>query len=412
MYSINEDLSIYATRGDIVVFSVAAEQDGKPYEFQPGDTIRITIYGKKDAETVYLVKDFFISEVTEKVEIYLTKEDTKIGEEVLSKPKDYWYEITLNPTEEPQTIVGYDEDGAKIFKLFPEGDATHKEETSEDNPIEDIPIEDRPFVDDKLDWESTNPVQNKVITMELERISGVFDHTKETVETTASALEEEVEQFKTEITNSISELDTSISTLATQVNSDLKDTKEWFEESDTLLGSRIDGNSALIQNNTADIVTNVSDIAKIFNVVGKTELSEGEPNQEAKIQAIEDKLNSYKKTLWFNENGIEYPGSATESIPCEDASNYNLFSIKLRADNEDKTVDLEVLGYKTDSCTVLASGTRYGAKGYYYDYVVQISFPNDEKQDSFVLGFAQFHVMGDPADVWATLKILRIVGIM
>jgi hypothetical protein len=34
---------------------------------------------------------------------------------------DYWYEVELNPDEDCQTIVGYDEDGAKVLRLFPEG---------------------------------------------------------------------------------------------------------------------------------------------------------------------------------------------------------------------------------------------------------------------------------------------------
>jgi hypothetical protein len=68
-----------------------------------------------------LQKDFPVVEATENVDIFLSKEDTKFGE-VISKPKDYWYEVELNPEDNPQTIIGYDEDGAKIFKLFPEGD--------------------------------------------------------------------------------------------------------------------------------------------------------------------------------------------------------------------------------------------------------------------------------------------------
>ena len=121
MFTLNDDLSIYATRGDIVFFSVSAEEDGKPYKFQAGDVLRIKVFGKKDTEAVVLQKDFPVLDVTENVEIFLTEEDTKIGE-VISKPKDYWYEVELNPGDNPQTIIGYDEDGAKVFKLFPEGD--------------------------------------------------------------------------------------------------------------------------------------------------------------------------------------------------------------------------------------------------------------------------------------------------
>ena len=120
MFTLNDDLSIYATRGDIVFFSVTADDHGVLYKFQPGDIVRMAIYGKKDAESCVMQKDFPVEEVTEKVFIFLDEEDTKIGE-TISKHKDYWYEIVLNPDTMPQTIIGYDEDGAKVFKLFPEG---------------------------------------------------------------------------------------------------------------------------------------------------------------------------------------------------------------------------------------------------------------------------------------------------
>lgn len=121
MFTLNDDLSIYATRGDIIFFSVGAEKDGVAHEFQPGDIIRFKVYGKKDAENVVLQKDFPVTEPTSVVELFLGEEDTKIGD-VISKPTDYWYEVELNPYNNPQTIIGYDEDGAKVFKLFPEGD--------------------------------------------------------------------------------------------------------------------------------------------------------------------------------------------------------------------------------------------------------------------------------------------------
>lgn len=104
-----------------MAFSVTADDNGTPYTFKPGDIVTMKIYGKKNAEDVVLKRDFPVFEASEKVSILLEKEDTKIGE-VISKPKDYWYEVVLNDETMPQTIIGYDEDGAKIFKLFPEGD--------------------------------------------------------------------------------------------------------------------------------------------------------------------------------------------------------------------------------------------------------------------------------------------------
>ena len=58
---------------------------------------------------------------TDLVTISLSSTDTRIGE-IINKPVDYWYEIELNPDTTPQTIIGYDADGPKILKLFPEGD--------------------------------------------------------------------------------------------------------------------------------------------------------------------------------------------------------------------------------------------------------------------------------------------------
>ena len=61
MFQLNEDNSIHATRGDIVFFSVSAEDDGKPYKFQAGDVVRFKVYGKKDAHNVVLQKDFLLT---------------------------------------------------------------------------------------------------------------------------------------------------------------------------------------------------------------------------------------------------------------------------------------------------------------------------------------------------------------
>ena len=181
MYLVNDDLSIYVTRGDILCLNVSATQDdsGEPYEFQPGDIVRMKVYGKRDAENVVMQKDFPVVAKTDSVGILLTEDDTKFGE-VISKPRDYWYEIELNPYTNPQTIVGYDEDGAKIFKLFPEG----KDLKDEPTKPEDIPV-----VDADLDMVSSRPVENRTISRAItllkndlntvdERLSGMVKATE------------------------------------------------------------------------------------------------------------------------------------------------------------------------------------------------------------------------------------------
>ena len=188
MFEINEDKTINITRGDIGAFTVdALNEAGEKYLFQKGDVVRIKVTEKKACENVMFQKDFVVEEETEQVEILLTEEDTKIGE-VISKPTDYWYEIELNPFTNPQTIIGYDEDGAKIFKLYPEG--------KDVEPVEPTP-EDIPVVDEELDLTSERPVQNHVIARailnlqeEITKIDTDVNITSEDLEPLAVGIEE------------------------------------------------------------------------------------------------------------------------------------------------------------------------------------------------------------------------------
>lgn len=112
--------TIAATRGDVVFFSVVAEEDGAPYVFERGDVLRVKVFEKKNCENIVLQRDFPVLEAAEQVEVFLSGEDTKFGEPI-SKPVDYWYEVELNPETKPQTIIGYTEDGPAVFRLLPEG---------------------------------------------------------------------------------------------------------------------------------------------------------------------------------------------------------------------------------------------------------------------------------------------------
>ena len=170
MFQVNEDLSIYVTRGDVVYLKVSADNGGKPYTFEAGEVVRLKIYGKKNAENVVLQKDFPVVHTTQGVEIILTEADTKIGS-VVNKPVDYWYEVELNPYDNPQTIIGYDEDGAKLFRLFPEGADVPEYEPPKP---EDIPI-----VDEELDMTSPRPVQNQAIARVFARLEADVEDIRE-----------------------------------------------------------------------------------------------------------------------------------------------------------------------------------------------------------------------------------------
>ena len=113
MFIINGD-KINITRGDRGVIELAIDN----YTFSAGDTIEFRVYEKKALDKLpVLSKVATVEKEVSAIEIELTSEDTKIGEP-RNTPREYWYEIELNDN---QTIIGYDEDGAKVLMLYPEG---------------------------------------------------------------------------------------------------------------------------------------------------------------------------------------------------------------------------------------------------------------------------------------------------
>ena len=195
MFIINEDMSIYVTRGDSAFFTVTAEENGANYVFKKGDVVRFKAFAKKDCEEVVLQKDFAITEDREKVDIFLSGTDTKFGD-VISKPLDYWYEVELNPFTDPQTIIGYDDDGAKIMRLFPEGK----------DIVTDME-EEIPPVDAELDLASTRPIQNQAVARALSKIEDEMAHIDETIlETASEVLKDNPIQAKLEYNPSTEEL--------------------------------------------------------------------------------------------------------------------------------------------------------------------------------------------------------------
>ena len=115
MFVINDDLSIYLTRGDAASITLPIK-----HQLQAGDSLRFQVFKKKDCSAVVLRKDRRIKEETDEIKIELDGSETKLVD-IINKPTDFWYEVEVNPGENSKTIVGYDADGAKILTLFPEG---------------------------------------------------------------------------------------------------------------------------------------------------------------------------------------------------------------------------------------------------------------------------------------------------
>lgn len=115
-----ENNKIHITRGDIGIIEVRAKNDdGTNYYFKKGEIIRLNVVREKHYEDLLFHKDVIVESETPNVNIALTSEDTTIGD-LINSPKKYYYEIVLNPDTADQTIVGYDENGAKEFILYPE----------------------------------------------------------------------------------------------------------------------------------------------------------------------------------------------------------------------------------------------------------------------------------------------------
>lgn len=112
--------TIHINRGNICRFDFEiSKPDGSVYEFKPGDIIRFVVCSRNKPDDIKIQKNFIINEQQNNCLIELESSDTKI-DGVINKPLDYWYEIILNPDTKPQTVLGYDKDGPKIFKLYPE----------------------------------------------------------------------------------------------------------------------------------------------------------------------------------------------------------------------------------------------------------------------------------------------------
>lgn len=113
MFKIMGD-EIYLTRGDKATIEFRIEN----YTFKSGDFINFRLYKKSALNSnPILDKKIEVVEEKESIDIEITPIDTKVIE-MKNNPIIFWYEIELNNS---QTIIGYDENGPKIFNILPEG---------------------------------------------------------------------------------------------------------------------------------------------------------------------------------------------------------------------------------------------------------------------------------------------------
>ena len=88
--------------------------------FLQGDEVSFRIYEVQGLDSDPIVEVLTtVEEEGDTVDIVLVSDDTDFGE-LGNEIVDYWYEVKVN---EDRTILGYDDSGAKIFKLYPTGES-------------------------------------------------------------------------------------------------------------------------------------------------------------------------------------------------------------------------------------------------------------------------------------------------
>ncbi|MBQ9913052.1 MAG: hypothetical protein IJO73_02370 [Clostridia bacterium] len=169
-----QDNTLHVHKGDRVFFGVTGKDKttGEPLVFQPGDIVRIKVYGKNNVENVVLQKDFAVESYTEEVYIYLDSDDTSFGGNI-NKMKEYSYEVSVNPdTPDEDTIIGHFIDGPVSWFHYPEGAEIPKTE---------IKPEAAAKVDDVLDMLSSNPISNRAVAAAVTALRSEINSLKKTV---------------------------------------------------------------------------------------------------------------------------------------------------------------------------------------------------------------------------------------
>lgn len=111
--------TIEITRGNSLSLDVSIKNGNDDYIFQNDDKLGIAIYNKYGLNQNSLASKIVTANGGEStIRISLTSDEMKIGP-MENRPITYWYEITLNG----ETVLGYDENGAKLLILYPEGTA-------------------------------------------------------------------------------------------------------------------------------------------------------------------------------------------------------------------------------------------------------------------------------------------------
>ena len=326
MFKINDDLSIFVTRGDAVVFNLHATTDkGETYIFKPEDVVRIKIMERKGCEDVVFQKVFVVEQETDTVEISLSGEETTIGS-VISKPTDYWYEVELNPFTIPQTIIGYDDEGgAKIFKLFPEGNS-------------DLKPKDVPVVDRELDLYSDRPIQNQAVAWAVTNaINEMHITTEKAVEDTVTITNNAIAEVNTITEEAVNEFNEIKEDTITTVQTSNQETVTTVQTSnqETVTAVQTSNQETLTAVN-ANTIKEVNDVVADVNTVTENAINEVHTSNENTLAEVNTLVAEVRKELQNvpnAENMANLQSQITENKNSISTNNTNITNLTTRVEN-------------------------------------------------------------------------------
>ena len=116
MLKIKDKTNLCFNRGDAVYLTITLVNE----TFKVGDRIQMNVVEKEHYENILFTKEFIVNQEDTSYVIYLTSDETRFGDALTKKGKNYWYEISLNDI----TLIGYDAMGPKILTLFPEAEVS------------------------------------------------------------------------------------------------------------------------------------------------------------------------------------------------------------------------------------------------------------------------------------------------
>ena len=329
MFKINDDLSIFVTRGDAVVFNLHATTDkGETYIFKPEDVVRIKIMERKGCEDVVFQKVFVVEQETDTVEISLSGEETTIGS-VISKPTDYWYEVELNPFTIPQTIIGYDDEtGAKIFKLFPEGNS-------------DLKPKDVPVVDRELDLYSDRPIQNQAVAWAVTNaINEMHITTEKAVEDTVTITNNAIAEVNTITEAAVNEFneirEDTITTVQTSNQETVTAVQTSNQETVTAVQTSNQETLTAVNTSNANTIKEVNDVVADVNTVTENAINEVHTSNENTLAEVNTLVAEVRKELQNvpnAENMANLQRQITENKNSISTNTTNIVNLTTRVEN-------------------------------------------------------------------------------